>query len=201
MTRDSRAASDGPREPDFDAALRWLARDDARRAEEASPRVMTHLVAEFRALQSTGSRALRVQSRGRRVTGLSGRRWIPNGGAAFGLALAATLLVAIAVPLCVISRGGVGRRGAPMAGYSVAGSGESEVTTAFLPLPYSAVPTRDPQIVRIEVPRAALAAFGLLPAEDQTPRSQDVVLADVIVGEDGLARAVRFVRAPIARAE
>jgi hypothetical protein len=71
-----------------------------------------------------------------------------------------------------------------------------EVTTAFLPLPYSGVPMSDGQIVRIEVPRAALARFGLLPVDSVSTEITGTVLADVIVGEDGLARAVRFVRAP-----
>jgi hypothetical protein len=69
-----------------------------------------------------------------------------------------------------------------------------EVVTSFLPLAYGAVPMTDGRIVRIELPRTSLAAFGLLPAGEASP-GRGTVLADVIVGEDGLARAVRFVRA------
>jgi hypothetical protein len=69
----------------------------------------------------------------------------------------------------------------------------NEVATAFFPLTYSDVPITDAQIVRMEVPRASLMAFGLEPPE--AAPSQSTVLADVVVGEDGLARAVRFVRA------
>ena len=54
-------------------------------------------------------------------------------------------------------------------------------------------PLTDGHIVRMEVPRAGLVAFGLEPRDLPTERS--TVLADVLVGEDGLARAVRFVRA------
>jgi hypothetical protein len=76
----------------------------------------------------------------------------------------------------------------------------AEVTTAFLPLAYSEVPVAGAQIVRMSVPRSALASFGLAPAESVSTPDPDAaasatVLADVLVGDDGLARAVRFVRA------
>lgn len=69
-----------------------------------------------------------------------------------------------------------------------------EVTTAFFPLTYGDVPLTDAQIVRLEVPRTALAAFGLDPFDGMDQRRPSTVLADVLVGEDGLARAVRFVK-------
>ena len=47
------------------------------------------------------------------------------------------------------------------------------------------------QIVRVEVPRSALASFGLpMNAE----RAGERVKADVVLGYDGVARAIRFVR-------
>ena len=77
----------------------------------------------------------------------------------------------------------------------------AEVATAFLPLAYSGVPTTDGHVVRMEVPRASLVRFGLLPADmavgadaaDDAARG-GTVIADVVIGDDGLARAVRFVR-------
>jgi hypothetical protein len=69
-----------------------------------------------------------------------------------------------------------------------------EVTTEFLPLLYSSVPAANVQRVRLAVPRAALASFGLTLLEPLDRGSTDTVLADVLVGDDGLARAVRFVR-------
>jgi len=69
-----------------------------------------------------------------------------------------------------------------------------EVTTAFMPLAYGGVPIVDGHVVRMEVPRASLVSFGLLPAEFADSARNGTVLADVIVGDDGLARAVRFVR-------
>ena len=63
----------------------------------------------------------------------------------------------------------------------------------FYPLAYSTVPVTNGRIVRIEVPRSAPVAFGLDPIDFVRTR-RNAVLADVVVGEDGLARAVRFVR-------
>jgi hypothetical protein len=70
----------------------------------------------------------------------------------------------------------------------------TEAATAFLPLAYSGVPTTNAQLVRMEVPRAALASFGLAPIETLAAPPSDTVPAEVLVGEDGLARAIRFVR-------
>ena len=70
----------------------------------------------------------------------------------------------------------------------------TEAATAFLPLAYSGVPATNAQLVRLEVPRAALASFGLAPIETLAAPLSDTVPADVLVGEDGLARAIRFVR-------
>jgi len=69
-----------------------------------------------------------------------------------------------------------------------------EVATEFLPLTYSDMPATGGQLVRLEVARDALAAFGLTSAEAVAGSPSDTLLADVFVGEDGLARAVRFVR-------
>ena len=66
-----------------------------------------------------------------------------------------------------------------------------ELVTEFFPLRYSNVPARGGYVVRMQVPRSALASFGIAPIGDVTPAG---VLADVVIGDDGLARAVRFVR-------
>lgn len=70
----------------------------------------------------------------------------------------------------------------------------AEVTTDFMPLAYSSIPSTNLQVVRLAVPRTALVSFGLTPPEPLERASADTVLADVLVGDDGLARAVRFVR-------
>jgi hypothetical protein len=71
---------------------------------------------------------------------------------------------------------------------------EPESMTDFIPLVADATPAtplEGGQLVRVQVPRAALASLGLpLNAE----RGNEPVTADVLVGYDGLARAIRFVR-------
>ena len=67
-----------------------------------------------------------------------------------------------------------------------------EVMTAFFPLTYSTVPAPGAHLIRMQVPRSALASFGVTSFD--SPNDSSTVLADVIVGDDGLARAVRFVR-------
>ena len=99
------------------------------------------------------------------------------------LAIAAAVLVALVVPA---------RR---MLNRAPSDRARIEVTTEFLPLLYSSVPATNLQVVRLAVPRAALASFGLAPFELFDHGSTDTVLADILVGDDGLARAVRFVRA------
>ena len=69
-----------------------------------------------------------------------------------------------------------------------------EVTTDFFPLTYSSVPAPGGQLVRMQVPRTALATFGVASFSVPGDRSA-TVMAEVVVGNDGLARAVRFVRA------
>jgi hypothetical protein len=50
------------------------------------------------------------------------------------------------------------------------------------------------RIVRLEVSRDALIMFGLSGVDTIARSSPETVLADVVVGEDGLARAIRFVK-------
>jgi hypothetical protein len=98
------------------------------------------------------------------------------------IAIAAVVLLALAVP------------GWRMLTRLPSAARVEEVTTDFLPLLYSSVPASHVQMVRLAVPRAALASFGLMPLESLDRASTDTVMADVLVGDDGLARAVRFVR-------
>jgi hypothetical protein len=61
----------------------------------------------------------------------------------------------------------------------------------FIPLPSAGrlADTEDVNVVRVEVPRSAMIALGL---EVSPERSSELVAADVMLGPDGLARAVRF---------
>jgi hypothetical protein len=68
-----------------------------------------------------------------------------------------------------------------------------EIATDFLPLIYGETLTAEEtqQVVRVRLPRAALASFGLPVSEDRTAER---VQADVVLDGVGMARAIRFVR-------
>jgi hypothetical protein len=70
---------------------------------------------------------------------------------------------------------------------------ETEIATDFFPLMNrESLPQLDGgQVVRVELPRSALMSFGLPMNMD---RANERIKADVVVGNDGLARAIRFVR-------
>ena len=69
----------------------------------------------------------------------------------------------------------------------------TEVATEFMPLGYlnPAALQDGGQIVRVEVPRATLASFGIPVNMD---RYNEKVKADVLLGVDGMAHAIRFVQ-------
>ena len=69
----------------------------------------------------------------------------------------------------------------------------NEIATDFLPVGYtSPMNLQDGgQVMRVELPRSALAGFGLPVNMD---RVNERVKADVLVGPDGQARAIRFVQ-------
>ncbi|HEX7998644.1 MAG TPA: hypothetical protein VF528_09660 [Pyrinomonadaceae bacterium] len=70
---------------------------------------------------------------------------------------------------------------------------EAEIVTDFMPLTYGAAlsPNEGAQLVRVELPRSALVSLGL---PVNVERANERVKADVLLGHDGLARAIRFVR-------
>ncbi len=67
-----------------------------------------------------------------------------------------------------------------------------EVATEFLPLQYGEIlaPLESGNLVRVRLPRSSLTSFGLPVAEE---RMAERISADVLLGEDGTARAIRFV--------
>lgn len=87
-----------------------------------------------------------------------------------------------------------GRANVVNASYNRGAAAEpEEIATEFIPLMNGGrLPPGDAgHMMRVEVPRSALASFGLpVNADLQGGR----VKADVLVGEDGMARAIRFVR-------
>jgi hypothetical protein len=70
---------------------------------------------------------------------------------------------------------------------------ETEIATDFFPLMNRESLTQldGGHVVRVELPRSALMSFGLPMNMD---RANERIKADVVVGNDGLARAIRFVR-------
>ena len=74
-----------------------------------------------------------------------------------------------------------------------AGAGVEEIATDFIPLTQDArlAAAEGGQVVRVELPRTALQRFGL-PMNVELTGGR--VKADVMLGYDGVARAIRFVR-------
>jgi hypothetical protein len=69
-----------------------------------------------------------------------------------------------------------------------------EVVTDFFPLTSSALPFERGQMLRVQLPAAAMRTVGLPVREEGM---SDPVQADVLVGEEGIARAIRFVRVDV----
>jgi hypothetical protein len=76
---------------------------------------------------------------------------------------------------------------------TVGESAVTEVTTDFMPIGYvnSASLQDGGSVVRVELPRSTIVSMGFALNMD---RSGDRVKADVLMGADGLARAIRFVQ-------
>ena len=71
---------------------------------------------------------------------------------------------------------------------------KAEVATEFIPLPYGSddLPRLErPRLLRMRLPRTALWSVGL---PMNVERAFEPVKADVVFDEDGMARAIRFVR-------
>jgi hypothetical protein len=160
-------------DPLLTAALRGIAEEDARAG--VSEAVTARLRAEFHAV--SGAARLRQGYRGR------ARLW------RYGAMLAAAAALVAAITATTLRGPSTQPAPAPPATLE-----SREIVTEFMPLTYGDVPFSGGQLVRLQVPRTALASFGLTPPDAAQTQSTDTVLADVIVGDDGLARAVRFVR-------
>ncbi len=66
-----------------------------------------------------------------------------------------------------------------------------EVMTDFFPLMSPAPPFERGQMLRVQLPAAAMRTVGLPVREEHLA---DPIQADVLVGEEGMPRAIRFVR-------
>ncbi len=144
------------------------------RRMEAPPRVEAELRSAFRRQTGVDSRAW-------------SRRWIPvaTWAAAFVAMFAlAAFLVRVRQPEAIrppVQRTVELAVAQPQADYD-----------GFIPLPNSAGAAADEEdvnLVRVEVPRSAMIALGLDVSAD---RAEELVEADVLLGSNGVARAVRF---------
>lgn len=145
-------------------------RAESRRAASASPQVASVLDAAFAARRHYG---LPMPER------LSMRPL---------LALAAALLLTAAGLLWMRSRG------EPEESASTAAADRPVVYTGFFPLSPAAAPfdlREASHVIRIRLPRGEMRRFGL-PVQEGFERLS--VEADVVIGQDGMARAVRFVQ-------
>jgi hypothetical protein len=72
-------------------------------------------------------------------------------------------------------------------------TGVREVATPFFALPFSdaALPLDQAAVIRVELPRSALELTGFPVDAD---RRNEPIRADLVLGADGLARAIRFIR-------
>ncbi len=122
--------------------------------------------------------------------------WLP----AISWAATAAALIAVAVLLMNPSRPPMpAHRAAPGTVETASaettdadGNGQADNEDGFIPLPNAEKldPDEEVNVVRMEVPRSTMMAVGLPVNVD---RVSELVEADVMLGADGMARAIRFV--------
>jgi len=148
----------------------------------------------YRRVEAPARLESRLRTAFRRENG-AGVEWGVRSGWALALPWAAAVVLVIALAAFMI--GGrqpdmarpVEPHGTELA-MTVNTDAQSEYE-GFIALPNAAklADTEDVNLVRVQVPRSAMIALGL----DVSPeRASELVDADVILGPDGLARAVRF---------
>jgi hypothetical protein len=163
------------RQRELAAGLRAMAADYRRISAPA--RVESRLLAVFRS-QTGATRALPAR-----------KPWMPI----LSWATAFAMLIAFAVLLVVQRRPEPVQPPRRVELASLAGTADAQPADydGFIPLPNAQRLTDNEEVnlVRVELPRSAMIALGL---EVNPERAAEMVQADVMVGADGLARAVRF---------
>lgn len=156
--------------------LRGLAADGPRQAPVS---VEERLVGELR-------RRSRVRRR---------NRWLGAGSAAIAAVLAVTLWIRtepiVQQPTLARAAAPAALKAAPEA--QTAPAHGAEVAINFFPLPDAdeLPPIESATIVRVQLPMSSLRLMGLPVSED---RAAEFIQADMLLGQDGLARGVRFVQ-------
>jgi len=173
------------RQRSLTAGLRTVASEWSRL--QAPARVEARLTAAFRS-----HAGLAPEPEAARLPGL----WAPVAA----WAAAAAVLVALAMFLVSPRRPQLPRRSAPGAIELAAAGATADFEMGgdpaydgqeFIPLPNAAgiAPNEDVNLVRVEVPRSAMIELGFAVSAE---RASEPVEAEVVLGADGLARAVRF---------
>ena len=149
---------------------------------QAPERLEAALIAEFR------------NQRGRRGRGLNIAAWRTP---ALALALAAALVLGVGVWMLPKRTAAPAAHHRSQTRVELAMLDETAAQDAtsddgFIPLPNAQrlEPDDDVNVVRMELPRSSMMAVGYEVSEE---RASEPVQADVMLGPDGLARAVRFV--------
>ena len=164
----------------LEAGIRRLSTEWKR--QEAPARVEAGLVAAFRAHQAR-----------RPVEIMPSNAWMP-----LFAGLAAAVLMTVGL-LLVRDRPVPVPRHSSTATVELAATAPADLmddetpdSDGYIPLPNAErlAPDENVNVVRVELPRSAMLAVGLPVSVDQ---STDLVEADIKMGSDGLARAVRFV--------
>ncbi len=166
-------------------ALRALAEENSR--IEARPELEARVVGEYR-------RRLKNRGRLRAVTALAAAAAIAVAIFAWRLPHAANAPVSVAKHAPAVATQEVATVPAPAAVHPQAAHRPPrmrEITTEFFPLLDAPPPVDRGELLRVTVPAATMRAVGLPVADD---RLADRVQADVVVSEDGLATAIRFVK-------
>lgn len=157
--------------------LRALAESD--REKEAPPEVETRLRAAFRGKYR------------RRIWPYFAAAAVAAGMASFFVKAPKTQTMEIAVaappaPALPAAQPVLRRESAP----------PREVVTEFYPLMEDPPPFERGELLRVSLPAAAMRSVGVPVSED---RLDEMIQADVLVGQEGLARAIRFVNTSVNR--
>ena len=173
-------------------------------SDERIVQALATLAQQDRELQASPDAGKQVIRRFRRYRALRRRKWIAAGALAAGVA--ASLLVfqreAAEVPLPATSAAALVSTAGPVTVPTLAPAARKlretraravprETVTEFFPWTDPAPPFDRGQLLRVELPASVMRSVGLPVPENHL---SDVVQADVLVGEEGLPRAIRFVK-------
>lgn len=164
-------------------SLRMLADHDCER--EAPPGVEARLIAQFRARKSRRKEARLTLGTAAVAAGIVAAMWLAPRPAP---TVPPEIRVAPPAPPAIEARQSLLPSAPPPA--LPRERQPREFVTEFFPLMNPAPPFERGQILRVDVPASAMRAVGLPVREE---RLADRVQADVLVGEEGMPRAIRFV--------